>query len=128
VVREGTDVTVVAAGYIRHKVVEAAEQLAGGVSVEVIDPRAIVPLDLDTILASVRKTGRLLVVHESPTRCGIGAEIVRRVAAEAFEHLKAPPKVLGGADLPIPFSPGLEQACLPQVGTIAAGIRAMTVS
>jgi len=122
VVREGEDVTVVAVGYTRRKALAAAEQLVGEIDVEVIDPRTIQPLDLETILASVRKTGRLLVVHESPTRCGVGAEIVRRVAAEAFDDLKAPPIVLGGADLPMPFSPPLEEVCLPQEDTIATAI------
>lgn len=122
VAREGKDVTVVAVGYARRKALDAAEKLAPAISVEVIDPRTIVPLDIETILASIKKTGRLLVVHESPTRCGIGAEIVRRVIAEGFEHLKAPPTVLGGADLPMPFSPPLEQACLPQTDTIVAAV------
>ncbi|MCP4640933.1 MAG: alpha-ketoacid dehydrogenase subunit beta [bacterium] len=123
VVREGTDVTVISVGYTRQKALSVAEQLDDDVSVEVIDPRTIQPLDMDTILASVMKTGRLLVVHESPTRCGIGAEMVRRVTEEGFEFLKAPPKVIGGADLPIPFSPELEQACIPQEEAIAAAIR-----
>ena len=122
IAREGTDVTVIAAGYTRRKALAAAEKLAGRISVEVIDPRTIQPLDIETILASVKKTGRLLIVHESPTRCGIGAEMVRRVVAEGFDCLKAPPRVLGGADLPIPFSPPLEQACLPQEDTIISAI------
>jgi len=123
VAREGTDVTVVAIGYTRRKALAAAEQLDGEISVEVIDPRTIHPLDMQTIRESIEKTGRLLIVHESPTRCGVGAEIVRRTVAEAFDHLDAPPRVLGGADLPIPFSPPLEQACLPQVDTIVTAIR-----
>jgi len=118
VVREGTDVTVVATAYSRHKALKAASELAGRISVEIVDPRTLVPLDMDTILHSVAKTGRLLVVHESPTRCGIGAEIVRRVVDEGFDYLDAPPRVHAGADLPIPFSPPLEDACLPQVETI----------
>jgi pyruvate dehydrogenase E1 component beta subunit len=125
VAREGKDVTVVACGYARHKALEAAAQLEGLISVEVIDPRTLVPLDLETILGSVAKTGRLLVVHEAPTRAGVGAEIVRRVVAEGFDSLDAPPTVLGGADLPMPFSPGLEDACLPQVETIIAAVRAL---
>ena len=123
VAREGTDITVLAIGYTRRKALAAAEQLAQEISVEVVDPRSIQPLDIKAILASVRKTGRLLIVHESPTRCGVGAEIVRRVVAEGFDALVAPPKVLGGADLPIPFSPPLEYACLPQEETIVAAIR-----
>jgi len=125
VVRTGRDLTVVALGYTRRKVLAAAARLEGEVSVEVIDPRTIVPLDMATIAASVRKTGRLLVVHEAPTRNGAGAEIVRRVVAECFDYLDSPPQVLGGADLPIPFSPALEAACIPQVDTIIAAIHAV---
>jgi len=122
VAREGSDVTVVALGYARRKALAAAARLEGEISVEVIDPRTVVPLDMETIVASLAKTGRVLVVHESPTCCGVGAEIVRRIADEGFDYLDAPPKVLGGADLPIPFSPALEPACLPQEDTIAAAI------
>lgn len=125
VAREGTDVTVVALGYTRRKALAAADRLAGAVSVEVIDPRTLVPLDMATIAASIRKTGRLLVVHEAPTRNGFGAEVVRRVTAECFDDLDSPPQVLGGADLPIPFSPALEAACIPQEDSILAAIRAI---
>ncbi|MCK5801929.1 MAG: dehydrogenase E1 component subunit alpha/beta [Lentisphaeria bacterium] len=122
VVREGTDVTVVALGYTRRKALAAAESLEGTISVEVVDPRTIVPLDMATIGESVRKTGRLLVVHEAPTRNGFGAEIVRRVIDECFDYLDSPPRVLGGANVPAPFSPSLEQACIPQVDTIVTAI------
>ena len=122
VVREGTDVTVIATAYSRHKALKAAEELAGRISVEVIAPRTLVPLDMGTILHSLAKTGRLMVVHESPVRCGIGAEIVRRVVAEGFDYLDAPPLVHAGANLPIPFSPPLEDACLPQVETIIRAV------
>jgi pyruvate dehydrogenase E1 component beta subunit len=77
---------------------------------------------MDTIGASVMKTGRLIVVHEAPVRCGAGAEIVRRVVAEYFDYLDAEPRVLGGANVPLPFSPVLEDACLPQVNTIVNAI------
>jgi len=123
VAREGTDVTVIAAAYARRKALAAAEELEGEISVEVIDPRSIVPLDMDTILRSVAKTGRILVVHESPARGGIGAEIVRRIVAEGFDYLDAAPVVHAGADLPTPFSPPLEHACLPQKETITRKIR-----
>jgi len=123
VVREGADVTVVATAYARRKALAAAEALDGEVSVEVIDPRTIVPLDMATILESLGKTGRILVVHESPTRCGIGAEIVRRVVEQGFDYLDAPPVVHAGANLPLPFSPPLEDACLPQPDTIVEEIR-----
>ncbi|MDD4870868.1 MAG: alpha-ketoacid dehydrogenase subunit beta [Kiritimatiellae bacterium] len=123
VARVGTDVTVVSLGYTRRKALAAAAKLDGEISVEVIDPRSLVPLDMATIAASIRKTGRLLVVHEAPTRNGFGAEIVRHVIDECFDYLDSPPRVLGGADLPIPFSPSLEKACIPQETTIANAIR-----
>lgn len=123
VAREGRDVTVVSCGYARRKALAAARELEGDIDVEVIDPRTIVPLDMETILTSVRKTGRLLVVHESPTRCGVGAEIVRRVAQEGFDYLDAEPTVLGACDTPIPFSPPLEDAAVPQTTDIVRAIR-----
>jgi pyruvate dehydrogenase E1 component beta subunit len=76
----------------------------------------------------VKKTGRLLVVHESWTRCGIGAEIVRRVVEEGFDYLNAPPKVLGGLDLPLPFSRPLERVCVPQEETIIKAIKMLVNS
>lgn len=121
--REGTDLTVVCTAMMVHKTLEVAELLSGGISIEVIDPRTISPLDMETIVASVAKTGRLLVAHEANTRGGIGAEIVRRVAEEAFEHLRCAPVVLGGANVPIPFSPVLESACVPRREDIAAAVR-----
>ena len=124
VVREGGDATVIATAYARHKALAAAELLAAdGIEIEIVDPRTIVPLDMATILASVQKTGNVVVVHESPTRNGIGAEIVRRIVAEGFDYLDSPPVVHAGADLPIPFSPALEPHCLPQPETIAAAVR-----
>jgi pyruvate dehydrogenase E1 component beta subunit len=123
--REGTDLTVVAVSYAVVKALQAAEALAGEISVEVVDPRTLAPLDLDTILASVAKTGRLLVVHEAPERGGIGSEIVRRVAEEGFDLLNAPPRVLGSRNIPMPYSPTLEDACIPQPGDIVRAVREM---
>jgi len=142
--REGTDVTVVATLNMVHKALAVAERLCragactpprrGGVqapalqravSVEVIDPRTLVPLDEETIVNSVRKTGRLLVVQEAALCGGFGSEIVRRVTEQAFDALKAPPKVLGSLDLPMPFSPPLERAVIPDEDAIAAAIRAL---
>jgi pyruvate dehydrogenase E1 component beta subunit len=123
VAREGTDVTVIATAFARRKALAAAEELEGEISVEVVDPRSIVPLDMETILGSVAKTGRVLVVHESNTRCGIGAEIVRRIVEEGFDDLDAPPTVHAGRDVPTPFSPPLEEAVLPQPDTIVREIR-----
>jgi len=120
--REGGDITVIATSLMVHKALAAAEALAGEISVEVIDPRTVAPLDFDCIAASVDKTGRLLVVQEAWTSGGLGSEIVRRVAEERFESLVAPPRVLGSADVPMPFSPPLEQAVLPGEESIIAAI------
>jgi len=123
--RQGADVTVVGVSIGVSKALEAAEKLAGEISVEVVDPRSLVPLDVATILGSVEKTGRLLVVHDAPRRGGAGAEIVRRVVEQGFDLLKAPPKVLGGLNTPMPYSPPLEDACLPQPDDIVAAVRRM---
>jgi len=123
--RAGSDITVVGVSYGVMKALEAAAALQGEVSVEVVDPRSLVPLDLDTILASVRKTGRLLVVHDAPRRGGVGAEIVRRVTEAGFGLLKTAPKVLGGLNTAMPYAPPLEDACLPQTADIIAAVRAM---
>ncbi|WP_040203164.1 alpha-ketoacid dehydrogenase subunit beta [Neobacillus jeddahensis] len=123
--REGTDVTVVATAIMVHKALEAAAQLEKeGISVEVIDPRTIVPLDKETIIDSVKKTGRLIVVHEAVRRGGIGGEIASMVAeSEAFDYLDAPIKRLGGKEVPIPYNPNLEKAAIPQVPDILAAVR-----
>lgn len=123
--REGRDITVVAYSLMMHRAMEAAIRLQDQVGVEVIDPRTLRPFDLDTVLHSLRKTGRLLVVHESPTCCGVGAEIVRQVTDRGFRLLKQAPKVLGGRDLPIPFAKPLENAVVPQVDDIVNAIRSM---
>jgi len=123
--REGTDVTVIGISIGVSKALEAAEMLEGEISVEVVDPRSLVPLDMETILASVGKTGRLLVVHDAPRRGGVGAEIVRRVAEEGFDLLQRPPRVLGGLNTPMPYSAPLEDACLPQPEDIVAAVRAL---
>ena len=121
--REGSDITLVAVSHAVQTALEAAEALAGEISVEVVDPRSLVPLDIATILKSVAKTGRLLVVHEAPERGGVGAEILRRVTEEGFRHLRAAPRVLGGLNTPMPYSPPLEDACLPLVGNIVQAVR-----
>ncbi|MFM1551261.1 MAG: alpha-ketoacid dehydrogenase subunit beta [Lentisphaeria bacterium] len=123
--REGEDITVVAYSLMMHRAMEAAAELDGRVSVEIIDPRTLHPFDLDTVLVSLRKTGRLLVVHESPVRCGVGGDIVRRVCGAGFELLRQAPQVVGGKDSPIPFSKSLEDAVIPQVSDIRAAIEAM---
>jgi 2-oxoisovalerate dehydrogenase E1 component len=106
------------------KSLEAAEELAGqGVSVEVIDPRTLAPLDVDAILESVHKTGRLLVVDETYAPCGIGAEIAAQVMERGFDDLDAPVRRLNGRHAPIPYSPPLEAAMIPSPGTIAQTMR-----
>jgi pyruvate/2-oxoglutarate/acetoin dehydrogenase E1 component len=113
VAREGEEMTVITYGSGVHLALEAAEALDE--SIEVIDLRSLCPLDTEAILASARKTGKVLVAHEATQSCGVGAEVAALVAAEAFEDLDAPVRRLTAADVPIPFSPPLEQAILPQL-------------
>lgn len=121
VVREGGEVSLVSYGKTVHHCLQAAETLAAeGISAEVVDLRSLKPLDMDTVLASVRKTGRLVVVHEANRICGVGAEIAAVVAEEAFAALKAPIVRLGGPDAPVASSYPLEQAFVPQPAAIAA--------
>jgi pyruvate dehydrogenase E1 component beta subunit len=124
VAREGRDATVVATSYTVRMALEAAQALAGeGIQVEVIDPRTLVPLDEQAILASVRKTGRLIVVHEAWRRAGAGAEIAAIVAEKGFSSLKAPIARVAAEDVPIPFSPVLEQFVLPNTQKIILAVR-----
>ncbi len=123
--RAGTDLTLVATSYAVVKALAAAEALRNEISVEVVDPRSLVPLDLETILASVRKTGRLLVVHEAPERGGAGAEIVRQVVEQGVDFFKAPPRVLGSQNVAMPYSPPLEDAVIPQTRDIVHAVREM---
>lgn len=123
--RTGTDVTIVAGSIMVHRALEAAEKLAAeGISAEVIDLRCIRPIDSETILASVRKTGRLMVVYEGVKAFGVGAEISAMVAeSDAFDYLDAPILRLGAADAPVPYNPDLERAAVPQVDTIETAAR-----
>jgi 2-oxoisovalerate dehydrogenase E1 component len=124
VVREGSDVTVVALALMARRAREAAELLAReNISVEIIDPRTVSPLDIDAILISVAKTGRLLIVDEAPAVCGIGAEIAAQAAGQGFNDLDAPVYRLNGAFAPTPYSPPLEAAVTPSVETIVHAIR-----
>jgi pyruvate/2-oxoglutarate/acetoin dehydrogenase E1 component len=117
--RDGTDVTIVALARAVHWALQAAEQLAErGISAEVVDPRTLVPLDLETICASVSKTRRLLVVDEANPICSFGSEIVSRVCRERFGVLAAAPVLYAAPEAPVPFAPNLEAAYLPS----AAGI------
>ena len=124
IAREGSDITVVAVGFMVQRSLAAAEQLAQeGFSIEVIDPRTISPLDTDSILASVKKTGRLLIVDEAFAPCSLGAEIAARVADAGFDDLDAPIRRLNGAFTPTPYSPSLEKAVTPQVEDIIQAMR-----
>jgi acetoin:2,6-dichlorophenolindophenol oxidoreductase subunit beta len=125
VVRAGKDVTIVGAAIMVHKALEAAEILASeGIDVEVIDLRTIRPIDTATIIASVKKTTRLACVYEGVKTLGIGAEISALIAeSEAFDYLDAPIIRLGGAESPIPYSPILEKAAVPQVENIVEALR-----
>ncbi|HEV8638292.1 MAG TPA: alpha-ketoacid dehydrogenase subunit beta [Chloroflexota bacterium] len=124
IARQGGAVSVVAVGGMVPKTLEAADTLAGeGVEVEVIDPRTLAPLDVDTVLESVHKTGRLLVVDETYAPCGVGAEISAQVMERGFDDLDAPVRRLNGMHTPIPYSPPLEAALVPNPTTIAQAIR-----
>jgi len=113
VVRQGSEMSVIAYGSSVHLALQAAEEL--GEDIEVIDLRSLAPLDTEAILASVRKTSKVLVAHEATRSCGVGAEVAAIVSQDAFEDLDAPVRRLTAPDVPIPFSPPLEQAVLPQL-------------
>jgi pyruvate dehydrogenase E1 component beta subunit len=124
--RPGTDVTIVALGYMVYPALAAAEELAGeGASVEVIDPRTLVPLDVDLIRESVRKTGRLIVVDESAPTCSMAAEIAATVAEDwdTCRGLRAPVRRVCMPAVPVPFSPPLEDFVLPDQAQIAGAVR-----
>ena len=124
VVREGTDVTVVALALMVHHCLKACADLEReGISVELIDPRTVAPLDFETIGASLRKTGRLLIVDEAFAPFGVGAEIAARAADAGFDDLDAPIRRLNGAHTPTPYSPALEAAVVPSPGAIAGAVR-----
>jgi pyruvate/2-oxoglutarate/acetoin dehydrogenase E1 component len=123
--RRGGDVTIVALSAMVDEAIAAAETLASddGIEAEVIDPRTLVPLDLEAIVASVERTGRLVVAHEAVQHGGFGAEIVAQVQAAAFDSLDAPVERVGAPFAPIPLSPPLEDAYLPNAGAIVAAVR-----
>ena len=125
--REGDDVTVVAFGQMVGKAAAAVDSLEeSGITCDLIDPRTTSPLDTETILESVTATGRLVVVDESPPRCGLTADIAALAADKAFHSLKSPIKQVCAPHSPTPFSPELEAAYLPNVDKIIAAIRAVT--
>lgn len=124
IVRPGTDVTVVALARMVHLSLAAAKQLVSeGISVELIDPRTVAPLDMETILRSVAKTGRLLIVDETFAPFGLGAEIAAQAADRGFDDLDAPIRRLNGLHTPTPYSPPLEAAVIPQPADILRAIR-----
>ena len=126
VVRDGTDITVVALALMVHRAVEAAGNLEeAGISVEIVDPRTVSPLDTESILRSVAKTGRLLIVDEAFGPCSVSSEIAARIADVGFDELDAPIRRLTGEFTPTPYAPTLEEAVVPQVVDIEAAIRSL---
>ncbi len=124
--REGDDVTIVATSAMVHTALAAAEQLAGdGIDAEVIDPRCLTPLDIDTIIDSVKKTHGLLIVHEAVRKGGVGGEIAAQVAEQAFDFLDAPIMRIGAPFTPVPFSPPLEKAFIPDAGAVVGAVKQM---
>jgi pyruvate/2-oxoglutarate/acetoin dehydrogenase E1 component len=124
--RDGRDITIVSYSRTLLFALEAAETLSQkGIEAEVIDLRTIEPLDMNTILESVKGTGRLLVVHESHSNCGLGAEIIARVYEQAPDILIMPPRRLGAKHVPIPVAEPLENAVLPQPADIVEAVEAM---
>jgi pyruvate/2-oxoglutarate/acetoin dehydrogenase E1 component len=127
IVREGNDVTVVAIGRMVSVAEEAAKDLDGsGISIEIIDPRTVSPLDLDTILESVEKTGRLVVVDEASPRCNIATDISAQVVSEAFGDLKAPVKMVSPPHVPVPFAGPLEDLYIPSAQDIINAVKIVT--
>jgi len=120
--REGRDVTIVTWGAMVYTAEEATGQV-DDLSVEIIDLRTILPWDKETVLASVKKTSKVIVLHEDTKTGGFGAEIAATIAEEAFEDLDAPPRRITAPDTPVPFAPVLEAAFLPGVGDVVAGLR-----
>jgi pyruvate/2-oxoglutarate/acetoin dehydrogenase E1 component len=112
--RQGNDITIIATSYMVHESLEAAQELEKeGIDLEIIDPRTLVPLDIDTIINSIKKTSRALIVHEGYERGGIGAEISAVINERVFDFLDTPVQRLGGANAVIPYSYHLEKACIP---------------
>ena len=124
--REGNDVTLVTWSHMTLKSLQAAEQLAAeGISTEVIDLRTLVPMDIETVLASVRKTGRLVIAQEAAKRGGVGSDVAAQVVERAFDSLRAPIVRVAGLNTVVPFNLTLEKAVVPQVVTIVEGVRSV---
>jgi 2-oxoisovalerate dehydrogenase E1 component beta subunit len=124
--QEGDDVSVITWGAMVYTAAEAAKSLGDDVSVEIIDLRSIMPWDKQAVLDSVRKTSKVLVLHEDTLTGGFGAEIAATIAEEAFEDLDAPVKRIAAPDTPVPFSPPLEKAFIPQVEDVAKGLKELS--
>ncbi|MHB1653588.1 MAG: alpha-ketoacid dehydrogenase subunit beta [Desulfitobacteriaceae bacterium] len=126
VVKEGKDVTIIASLLYVSKALSVAEKLqAQGINAEIIDPRTLVPFDKDTIVNSVKKTGRAVVVHEAHKTCGVGAEISAMITEEAFKYLDAPVLRLGAKACPLPFNLALENAVVPQEEDIITAVNSV---
>ena len=123
VAREGTDLTVLTYGSMVPASLQAAVQLEHSIDVEVIDLRSLIPLDMDLILGSLRKTNKVLIVHEDIKTGGIGAELSARITEEAFEWLDGPIRRVASIDTPVPFAPSLEEYFMPNPDKVAAGIQ-----
>lgn len=123
--REGADVTVVATQKMFHHALDVASSISGEISVEVINPRTLKPLDVETLVESAKKTGRVVVADESVIQNGPASYIAQRIEEEAFYHLEAPVEVIGVDDTPIPFSPPLTEAVVPDASDIETAIRGM---
>jgi len=127
VVRAGKDVTIVAYSITVGQALEAAEKLAeDGIDAEVIDLRSLRPLDMDTVLASVKKTNRIVTMEQAWPVCSIGSEVCARVALEAFDYLDAPPTKVTGKDVPMPYAANLEKLALPTVEDLIEAVKAVT--
>ncbi len=127
IVRPGKDVTIVAYSITVGQALEAAEKLAGdGIDAEVIDLRSLRPLDMDTVLESVKKTNRIVTIEQAWPVCSIGSEICARVALEAFDYLDAPPTKVSGKDVPMPYAANLEKLALPTVEDLIEAVKAVS--
>jgi pyruvate dehydrogenase E1 component beta subunit len=122
--REGSDVTVIATGWMVHQALDAADRLAQeGVQVEVVDPRCLAPFDKETAYASVRKTHRAVIAEEAIKTGAFGAQIAAWLAEELFDELDAPIQRVAAKDVPMPFSPPMEEYVLPSVGDVVAAVQ-----
>jgi pyruvate dehydrogenase E1 component beta subunit len=124
--RKGRDVTVISTSYAVQRCLQVAEKLAKeGIEAEIVDPRTLVPFDMATLMASVEKTGRVVIVDETHQSCGVAAEIAARIAEAGFDKLKAPLRRVATLDVPVPYSPPLEEHIGPREDRIIDAIRAV---